>query len=115
MANTHTADDIVISDKGAVEYSDSKHDNDMSKAIPIADVREEENTEYATDIDHVARLGLYNAAELEKKIFRALDTSGLSQLWITYMFNYLNRANIAQARLNSFDLDLNLGESDCQV
>jgi hypothetical protein len=72
-------------------------------------------TEFATDLNHVAQLGLANAAELEKKVVRALDTWMMPQLWILYMFNYLNRTNIAQARLNSFNQDLNLGEGDYQV
>lgn len=31
------------------------------------------------------------------------------------MLNYLNRTNIAQARLNTFDEDLNLKDGDYQV
>jgi hypothetical protein len=67
------------------------------------------------DIDHVASLGLDNARELEKKIVRTLDMTMLPQLWVLYMFNYLNRVNIAQARLNSFDEDLGLVDGNYQV
>jgi hypothetical protein len=31
----------------------------------------------------------------EKKVVRTLDMTLLPQLWILYMFNYLNRTNIA--------------------
>ncbi|TKW48139.1 hypothetical protein CTA1_3280, partial [Colletotrichum tanaceti] len=37
----------------------------------------------------------------------------LPQLWILYMFNYLNRTNIAQARLDEdFEATLQLGNTD---
>ncbi|SCO82537.1 related to putative tartrate transporter [Fusarium oxysporum] len=76
---------------------------------------QEKATDAFADINHVARLGMPNAAELEKKIVRKLDMWMLPQLWILYMFNYLNRTNIAQARLNTFNEDLNLGEGDYQT
>ncbi|UPL00443.1 hypothetical protein LCI18_011377 [Fusarium solani-melongenae] len=67
------------------------------------------------DINHVARLGMENTKELEKRIVRKLDMWMLPQLWILYMFNYLNRNNIAQARLNTFNEDLNLKDGDYQT
>jgi hypothetical protein len=75
----------------------------------------QDKTEVCGDINNVAALGLANTAELEKRIVRKLDTWMLPQLWILYMFNYLNRTNIAQARLNTFDQDLNLKDGDYQV
>lgn len=74
-----------------------------------------EKTEVCADINHVAGLGIENTAALEKRIVRKLDIWMLPQLWILYMFNYLNRNNIAQARLNSLDEDLNLKDGDYQV
>ena len=67
------------------------------------------------DINHVESLGLEDAPALEKKIVRTLDMTMLPQLWVLYMFNYLNRVNIAQARLNSFDEDLKLVDGNYQV
>lgn len=81
----------------------------------VGSVSVKETKEVCADINNVAALGLPNAAELEKKIVRRLDTFMLPQLWILYMFNYLNRTNIAQARLNTFDEDLNLKDGDYQV
>ncbi|RBA09015.1 hypothetical protein FPRO05_07295 [Fusarium proliferatum] len=78
-------------------------------------IAQEKATDAFADINHVARLGMPNAAELEKRIVRKLDMWMLPQLWILYMFNYLNRTNIAQARLNTFNEDLNLGEGDYQT
>lgn len=75
----------------------------------------QQQTEVCADINNVAALGLEDTAELEKRIVRKLDTWMLPQLWILYMFNYLNRTNIAQARLNTFDEDLNLKDGDYQV
>ena len=68
-----------------------KHGNDMPEPVPAVDVHDEKRTEFATDINHVAQLGLMNTAELEKKVVRRLDMWMLPQLWILYMFNYLNR------------------------
>ncbi|KAK2014194.1 MFS general substrate transporter [Colletotrichum eremochloae] len=49
----------------------------------------------------------------ERKIVRTLDMTLLPQLWILYMFNYLNRTNIAQARLDDdFEATLQLGNTD---
>lgn len=117
MANhpSNMADDPIVSGKGGTFGPD-----DMLK--PSADVvhnenneKEIQNTEFAADINHVAQLGFHNAAELEKKVVKALDTYMLPQMWILYMFNYLNRTNVAQARLNTFDEDLNLQDGDYQV
>lgn len=115
MANTNSIGDAAVSERAAIHYSDTQKDNDMQKSIPSTDVQDEKETEFATDINHVAQLGLANTAELEKKVVRALDTWMLPQMWILYMFNYLNRTNIAQARLNTFDQDLGLTDGDYQV
>ncbi|KAK1967812.1 MFS general substrate transporter [Colletotrichum sublineola] len=49
----------------------------------------------------------------ERKIVRTLDLTLLPQLWILYMFNYLTRTNIAQARLDDdFEATLQLGNTD---
>lgn len=115
MPSNNAADDAVVNEKGTVEHMDVKPDDETSRTAPIAEVHDEKFTGFATDINHVAQLGLENTALLEKKVVRALDTWMMPQLWILYMFNYLNRTNIAQARLNTFDQDLNLGEGDYQV
>lgn len=115
MSNTNNTDDAVSSEKAAVDYLDTKHGDDVPEPITSTDTHDEKRTEFASDINHVAQLGFANTAELEKKVVQRLDTWMLPQLWILYMFNYLNRTNIAQARLNSFNEDLNLGEGDYQV
>lgn len=75
----------------------------------------QEKTDGRINLNHVEALGLSNQEALQKKIVRRLDMTLLPQLWILYMFNYLNRVNIAQARLNTFDEDLGLQDGDYQV
>ncbi|KAH7090540.1 major facilitator superfamily domain-containing protein [Paraphoma chrysanthemicola] len=61
----------------------------------------------------VEALGIPDWEAKEKKIVRRLDMTLLPQLWILYMFNYLNRTNIAQARLDDdFEETLKLGNTD---
>ena len=115
MSNLNNTNDVVSSEKGGVDYLDTKQADDRPESVPVTDVHDEKRTEFASDINHVAQLGFANTTELEKKVVRRLDTWMLPQLWILYMFNYLNRTNIAQARLNTFNKDLNLGEGDYQV
>ncbi|CAG7565385.1 unnamed protein product [Fusarium equiseti] len=44
----------------------------------------------------------------EKSLVRKLDMTLMPMVWILYMFNYLDRNNIAQARLDDFEADLGL-------
>ena len=98
--------------------SDQKpHDDAKDVGAPLDATASyaQEKPEVVPELSNVAALGLPNAPELEKKIVRALDMWMLPQLWILYMFNYLNRTNIAQARLNTFNQDLNLKDGDYQT
>lgn len=63
--------------------------------------------------DLVASLGIPDWEAKQKRVVRVLDMTLLPQLWILYMFNYLNRTNIAQARLDEdFEATLQLGNTD---
>ncbi|KAH6880546.1 major facilitator superfamily domain-containing protein [Thelonectria olida] len=44
----------------------------------------------------------------EKSLVRKLDFTLIPMVWVLYLFNYLDRNNIAQARLSSFEEDLGL-------
>jgi len=52
----------------------------------------------------------FNEAQrrLEKKLVRKLDMTLMPVVWILYLFNYLDRNNIAQAKLGGFEKDLGL-------
>ncbi|KAJ0109783.1 hypothetical protein J7T55_004333 [Diaporthe amygdali] len=45
---------------------------------------------------------------VEKRLVRKLDLTLMPMVWLLYLFNYLDRNNIAQARLDSFEADLGL-------
>ncbi|PTB35337.1 hypothetical protein M441DRAFT_153482 [Trichoderma asperellum CBS 433.97] len=48
----------------------------------------------------------------ERKLVRKLDMTLLPVVWILYLFNYLDRNNIAQAKLNTFEKDLKLRDDN---
>lgn len=52
----------------------------------------------------VEALGIPDWEAKQSKIVRTLDMTLLPQLWILYMFNYLNRTNIAYGPYSSIDL-----------
>ncbi|KAL8329679.1 hypothetical protein RB597_005112 [Gaeumannomyces tritici] len=47
-------------------------------------------------------------SEVERRLVRKLDMLLLPPLWLLYVCNYLDRNNIAQARLSTFERDLGL-------
>ncbi|KUL83718.1 hypothetical protein ZTR_07483 [Talaromyces verruculosus] len=44
----------------------------------------------------------------ERRIVRKLDMTLMPMIWLLYLFNYLDRNNIAQAKLNHFEEELGL-------
>ncbi|PSN73539.1 MFS general substrate transporter [Corynespora cassiicola Philippines] len=56
----------------------------------------------------IEALGIPNWRDLEKQVVKRLDMTLMPCLWALYLFNYLDRASIAQARLSTLDEDLNL-------
>jgi hypothetical protein len=44
----------------------------------------------------------------ERRIVRKLDMTLMPMVWVLFLFNYLDRNNIAQAKLNNIEEDLNL-------
>lgn len=68
------------------------------------------DSEKGTEHMHEAILALNDPdwKAKEKKLVRILDFTLLPMLWILYLFNYLDRTSIAQARLNTFEEDLGL-------
>lgn len=76
-----------------IRFTDEKADaTDMLDHVPT------NQTDIAKDQvqqDPLAALGIPDWQVLERKVVRRLDMTLLPQLWILYMFNYLNRTNIA--------------------
>ncbi|KAL0942079.1 major facilitator superfamily transporter [Colletotrichum truncatum] len=58
--------------------------------------------------EQIDALGIPNWRELEKQVVKRLDMTLMPCLWVLYLFNYLDRASIAQARLSTLDEDLGL-------
>lgn len=48
----------------------------------------------------------------EKRLVRKLDCTLMPTIWVLYLFNYLDRNNIAQAKLDHFERDLGLKGTD---
>ncbi|KAL6907345.1 major facilitator superfamily domain-containing protein [Trichoderma evansii] len=61
----------------------------------------EQHVEMETVIDENTRM-------MEKRIVRKLDMTLMPVVWVLYFFNYMDRNNIAQAKLDSLDKDLGL-------
>ncbi|KAF4464588.1 major facilitator superfamily transporter [Fusarium albosuccineum] len=51
----------------------------------------------------------------ERRIVRKLDMTLMPIVWVLYMFNYLDRNNIAQARLDDFEAELGLKGNEFNV
>lgn len=59
----------------------------------------------------IAELGLSDWRATEKQLVRRLDMSLMPTIWLLYFNNYLDRTNIAQARLAPTTIDESLGLS----
>lgn len=58
--------------------------------------------------DQMDALGIPNWRQLEKQVVRRLDFTLMPCLWALYLFNYLDRASIAQARADTLQEDIGL-------
>ncbi|OLN86261.1 putative transporter C1002.16c-like protein 6 [Colletotrichum chlorophyti] len=90
-----------------------KADTDEPAFLEHAPTNQSEAAKEAQRVNALDALGIPDWQAKEKQVVRRLDMTLLPQLWILYMFNYLNRTNIAQARLDDdFEATLNLGNTD---
>ncbi|KAI6403914.1 hypothetical protein MCOR20_007124 [Pyricularia oryzae] len=92
-ANDKQGEEVSHVEPGLVEANDAI--DGKEKHLPSAE-------------EQIDALGIPNWRELERKVVKRLDMTLLPCLWVLYLFNYLDRASIAQARLSSLDEDLNL-------
>lgn len=82
----------------AIEHlNDEEHTIEKKEALPTPD-------------EQLDALGIPDWRNLEKKLVKRLDMTLVPCLWALYLFNYLDRASIAQARLSSLEEDLNLSD-----
>lgn len=88
---------------------------EKTEAVADAEIFEKQAEFIPTPEDQIDALGIPDWRQLEKKIVRRLDMTLMPCLWSLYLFNYLDRASIAQARLNTFEEDLNLGDDHFQT
>lgn len=84
----------------------SKPTSDVSGHIEFTDLNIKHKPEFIKDVEELALDE--DRRRREKRLVRKLDMTLLPMVWVLYMFNYLDRNNIAQARLNNFDKDLKL-------
>ena len=94
-----TGDEQLRAPQAAEDLVLVEDDNDVEKE-PVETVPKPE--------DQLDALGIPNWRELEKKLVRRLDPTLMPCLWCLYLFNYLDRASIAQARLSTLEEDLGL-------
>lgn len=93
---------------------EAKHDTEGVPDIKEGNVVEHDEKSIAEAekvqdaLDPLEALGDPDWRAKEKKLVRVLDTTLMPMLWVLYLFNYLDRTNIAQARLNTFEEDLGL-------
>ena len=67
---------------------------------------------YYRNFEPIAALNLPDWHHTEKQLTKRLDLTLMPTLWLLYFNNYLDRTNIAQARLNTLDEDLGLTGAD---
>ncbi|KAH7178969.1 major facilitator superfamily domain-containing protein [Fusarium flagelliforme] len=101
---------------GLIAVEDDKKDafnTDKAKAIEQAEKGSVEDPDVTATTTSAresafAELGIPDWKFLEKKLVRRLDMTLLPTLWLLYVFNYLDRASLGQARLSTLDEDLRL-------
>lgn len=108
--NSHTAapevayPDEKVTGNQHVELGDTKETpDDVDPSSPEA---------YYRNFEPIRELNLPDWRSTERQIVKRLDLTLMPTLWLLYFNNYLDRTNIAQARLNTLDEDLNLTGAD---
>jgi hypothetical protein len=86
-----------------VERLDTAHTSAVTAGVKASQVYE--------NMAPIAELGLLDWRATEKQLVRRLDMSLMPTIWLLYFNNYLDRTNIAQARLAPTTIDESLGLS----
>ncbi|KAF4775190.1 hypothetical protein HER10_EVM0007645 [Colletotrichum scovillei] len=95
----------------AIDRSEEKGDTMQASSDHIDDLHAFQ--EHDASLEKDATENNFSMAEEEfiaheKSLVRKLDYTLVPMVWLLYLFNYLDRNNIAQARLSSLEKDLNL-------
>lgn len=106
----------MFKDKATIQTQESIAHQDAITAVPAVgpDTDDVELEDLKPPVvaprweDQMDALGIPNWRELEKKLVRRLDFTLMPCLWCLYIINYLDRASIAQARVDTLEEDLNL-------
>ncbi|KAK9422199.1 putative Major facilitator superfamily (MFS) profile domain-containing protein [Seiridium unicorne] len=96
----------ILNDCEKAKYEMSYHVEDSKLDTLEAEMKHDNNDRVTADAAWLTA---------EKRLVRKLDFTLVSTLWLLYLFNYLDRNNIAQARLNSFEKDSGLVGSKFNV
>jgi hypothetical protein len=95
-----TPDDAIRAIGAADPVIESDVEEDLKEPAPLPRAE-----------DQLDALGIPNWRELEKQVVRRLDFTLMPCLWCLYLFNYLDRASIGQARISTLQEDINLTDS----
>lgn len=106
----------MFKDKATIQTNESIAHQDAITAVPVVgpDTDDVELEDLKPPVapprweDQMDALGIPNWRELEKKLVRRLDYTLMPCLWCLYIINYLDRASIAQARVDTLEEDLSL-------
>lgn len=99
----------ILLPKSTVTKMHSDLKSDLPTHLEFADLDKKSTTEKATatkDIEAITSDP--DRRRREKRLVRKLDLTLLPMVWVLYMFNYLDRNAIAQAKLNNIESDLGL-------
>ena len=98
-----TAPDMKDSDSAEIDKNHVEH------GLSRAPTSRREPPSLIKDLSAEAR------AELERKLVRKIDLRLMPMIILMYIMNYLDRNNIASARVAGLQKDLNLNDTQYQV
>ena len=101
-----TAPDMKDSDFADIDKTHIEHGSSSSLRVPTS---RREPPPLIKDLSPEAR------AELERKLVRRIDLRLMPMIVLMYIMNYLDRNNIASARVAGLQKDLGLSDTQYQV
>lgn len=107
----------TITTNGATEHSDDGHIADVKGVTGYDEKVHEETTHEAAERGHVATDKFGNPIvhfdpAAEKRLLRKIDMCIVPTVSLLYLFCFIDRANIGNAKISGFEKDLHLGGYD---